>query len=165
MSHPELIERPDRLEVHSPMRAGMRVFLALIALFPLLAPYELILRVDWREYVSPFFLFAALISAGAIALSAILLFAAIAGLSSAMVFDKRSKTFTYSATSPVIRLSQTRSLSAIHEVGVGVHDWSDGAPTHSLRVTLADGTAFESGSSTSRDGIDLIRDRIGRFLA
>jgi len=48
MPHPELYQSDDRLEVRSPMRPGMRVLLAALALFPLLAPYELIVKVDGR---------------------------------------------------------------------------------------------------------------------
>jgi hypothetical protein len=34
MSQPELIEQTDRIDVRSPMRAGMRVLIAGLALFP-----------------------------------------------------------------------------------------------------------------------------------
>lgn len=166
MPHPELIERVSHIEVHSPMRPGLRVALALLALVPLLAPYELLLRVPWRQSMHPAFFVAVLVSAGALVVSAILLFAAIAGLSSTMLFDKRSGTFAYAAGSPVLRRSaRTLPLSAIREVEIGVRDWSDGAPTYHLRVSFTDGTAFESGSSTSRDEIELIRSRVAQFLA
>lgn len=166
MSDPELVERANRLEVRSPMRAGMRVLLATLAFFPLLAPYELLIRVEWQQYMHPAFFLVAFISAGAAALSAILLFAAIGGLSSQMVFDKGSETFTYSAEAPVIRRTgQTHPLSEVCGVEVGVRDWSDSAPTYHLGVSVADGTVFESGSSCSRDEIELIRARLQQFLA
>jgi hypothetical protein len=47
MLHPELVERVDCLEVRSRMRVGMRVLLAALGLFPLLAPYELLIKIDW----------------------------------------------------------------------------------------------------------------------
>ena len=166
MSHPELIEHANRLEVHSPMRPGTRIVLAVLALFPLLAPYELLIRVEWKQYMHPAFFLVAFISAGAMALSAFLLFSAIAGLSSQMVFDKGSETFTYSAKAPVIRrIGQTHPLSAVCGVEVGVRDWSDGAPTYHLRVSVAGGAVFESGSSWSRDEIESIRTHVQQFLA
>jgi hypothetical protein len=166
MSHPELVESANRLEIRSPMRAGMRVLLAALALFPLLAPYELLIRVEWQQYMHPAFFLVAFISVGAMALSALLLFAAIAGLSSQMVFDKGSATFTYSAKAPVIRRKgQTHPLSEVCGVEVGVRDWSDSAPTYHLGVSVTDGTVFESGSSWSRDEIELIRARVQQFLA
>ena len=165
MSHPELIERANRLEIRSPMRTGMRVVLAVLALFPLLAPYELLIRVEWQQYMHPAFFFVASISAGAMALSAFLLFAAIAGLSSQMVFDKGAETFTYSAKAPAIRrIGQTHPLSEVRGVEVVVRDWSDGAPTYHLRVSVADGAVFESGSSWSREEIESIRAHVQQFL-
>ena len=74
MSQPELVEREDRLEIRSPMRVGMRILLAALGLFPLLAPYELLIEIDWEHFMNPFFFLAALISAGAMALSAFLFF-------------------------------------------------------------------------------------------
>ncbi len=38
---PELIEKTDRMEIHSIMGWGLRAAFALLALFPLMASYEL----------------------------------------------------------------------------------------------------------------------------
>jgi len=101
------------------MRTGTRVLFAVLALFPLLAPYELIVKVEWESYLHPFFLLAAFISVGATALSAFLVFAAVAGLSSQMVFDARAATFTYSAQAPIVRpTSQVYPMADV--VGVEV---------------------------------------------
>ena len=70
-------ERPD---VFSETPSGKRFLFALCALIPPLAPYELMLRVQWNDYRSPAFLLAATISAGAVALSMFFLFAVVAGL-------------------------------------------------------------------------------------
>jgi hypothetical protein len=165
MSHPELIESANRLEITSPMRAGVRVILAILAIFPLLAPYDLLIRVEWQQYMHPAFLVVAAISAGAIALSAFLLYAAVAGLSSEMVFDKLSGTFTYSTKASVMRrVGQVHPLREVCSVEVGVRDWSDGAPTYHLRVSVASGAVFESGSAWSRDDIESIRTRVRLFL-
>ena len=97
MSHPELVERMDCLEIRSRMRVGMRILLAALGLFPLLAPYELLIKIDWEHFMNPFFFLAAFTSAGAMALSAFLFFAAVAGFSSKIVFDRRTATFSYSS--------------------------------------------------------------------
>ena len=165
MSHPELLERAERLEIRSPMRVGMRVLLAALGLFPLLAPYELLIRIDWDHFMNPFFFLAAFVSAGATALSALLFFAAVAGLSSKIVFDRRTATFSYSSEAPVVRRTrQVQPLSDVRSIEVGVRDWSDSAPTYYLVVTVKDGTVFESGSSWSRDEIERIRGRVDQFL-
>lgn len=166
MSHPELVERMDCLEIRSRMRVGMRILLAAFGLFPLLAPYELLIKIDWEHFVNPFFFLAAFISAGATALSAFLFFAAVAGLSSKIVFDRRTATFSYSSEAPVVRCTrQVQPLSDVRSTAVGVRDWSDSAPTYHLCITAKDGTVFESGSSWSRDEIEWIRGRVDEFLA
>lgn len=166
MSHPELVERVDCLEIRSRMRGGMRILLAALGLFPLLAPYELLIKIDWSHFMNPFFFLAAFISAGATALSALLFFAAVAGLSSKIVFDKHTATFSYASEAPVVRRTrQVQPLSDVRSTEVGVLDWSDGAPTYHLSITVKDGTVFESGSSWSREEIEWTRDRVVQFLA
>jgi hypothetical protein len=166
MSHPNLVECMDCLKIRSRMRGGMRILLAALGLFPLLAPYELLIKIDWEHFMNPFFVLAAFISAGATALSAFLFFAAVAGLSSKIVFDKQTETFSYSYEAPVVRRTrQVRPLSDVCSTEVGVRDWSDSAPTYHLSITVKDGTVFESGSSWSREEIEWIRGRVDQFLA
>jgi len=166
MSHPELVERMDCLEIRSRMRVGMRILLAALGLFPLLAPYELLIKIDWEHFMNPFFFLAAFTSAGAMALSAFLFFAAVAGLSSRIVFDRRTATFSYSSEAPVVRRTrQVQPLSDVRSTEIGVRDWSDSAPTYHLSITVKDGTVFVSGSSWSRDEIEWIRGRVDQFLA
>jgi len=162
----ELIESDGCIEIRTPMRTGARVALALLALFPLLAPYELLLRIDWQSHLHPFFALAAVVSAGAVALSGFLLFAALAGLGSRMVFDARQSRFTYSATSPLIRLVPAAyPLSALDAVGIGTREWSDGAPTHHLRVVVAGGRVYETASSWSRAEVEQLFRLVEDFLA
>ena len=159
-----LLERGDRLEVRSPMRPGFRVVLMLLGVVPLLAPYELLVRVGWQNYLNPFFLLAALISAGAAGLSLFLVFAALAGISSQLVFDRSASTVTYSFEAPVVRrTSRVYPLSAVGSVEVEERTWTDGAPTYYLRVEMDDGVVIESGSSSSRDEVETIRVRLERF--
>lgn len=166
MPHPVLVRHDDRIEIRSPMHAGMRIALAVPGLFPLLAPYELLIKTDWAYFLHPFFFFAALVSAGAVALGALLFFSAVAGLSSSMVFDRRAATFSYAQQAPVVRRStQVWPLTAVRNTELGVREWSDGAPSYYLRVILQDGSTFESGSSWVRDEIDRIREQVEQFLA
>jgi hypothetical protein len=148
------------------MKVGMRVLLVVLAVFPLIAPYELLVRIDWQSYLHPFFLLAAFISAGAVALSAFFIFAAIAGLSSEIVFDRPSSTLTHSFEAPVVRRTRrVYPLTAISNVETAERDWSDSSPSYHLRVILDDDTVIESSSSGSRDDIEAIRVRVERFVA
>lgn len=162
----ELVDLGERLEVRSPMRIGMRVLFALIGLFPLIAPYELLVRIRWTTYLHPFFALAAVIALGATALSAFLFFAAVAGLSSGLVFDRAKATVRAWSSAPIVRRTEREvSWSEIVGLEVARTDWTDGSPTYRLRVVLADGTALESGSAWSRTEVEVLRDAVARFLA
>jgi len=100
-SHLEVAASPDRLEIRSPMRVGLRIALAAMGAVPLLAPFELLVRVDWHDLASPAFVFAALISLGAVAVGALFVFAAVAGTSSSIVVDRRAGTISFASQAPI----------------------------------------------------------------
>jgi hypothetical protein len=155
----------ERFEIISPMPWGKRLLFGLLALFPLLAPSELMVRVQWTGYLNPFFFIAAFISAGAIALSLFLAFAGLAGLSSRMTIDAAHSTFTYSHVAPVVRQrTQVFPLSSLESIHVETHDWSDGAPSYSLMIKMSGGATFSSGSSWSRQDIEHHKAQAEAFL-
>ena len=166
MSAIELVEHPNRLEIRSPMRVGMRILLAALGFFPLIAPYELLIKIEWQYYLHPFFFLAAFIAAGATAVSLFFFFSAVAGLSSEIIFDRSAQTVSHSSAAPIVRrTTQIRPLSAVHGVEVGVREWSDSAPSYYLRVIMSEGAVFESGSASSRAQIESIKVRVDHFLA
>ena len=161
----KLIETANRIEIVSPMPVGKRVFFALLSLFPLIAPYELISRIRWNDYFNFFFLFAALVCAGALCLTAFLIFAALAGLESRMVFDKTRGIFTYTARAPVVpKRSREHPIRSIRGLETVTHDWSDGSPSYSLKVLITDSQGFSSSSSWSREEIENRKKHISTFL-
>ncbi len=161
-----IVEDHDSLEINSPMRTGQRVLFAGLSLFPLLAPYELILRIDWQSYFNLPFLFAAVISAGAIALSAFLIWAAIAGLSSSIRIDKTQGEISYSASAPIVPLRTSKySIASIERVQIAVTEWSDSSPSYQMEFVLAGGKSIRSGSSWLRPEMDALVERVISFLA
>lgn len=161
----EVSDNGERLDITSPMPWGKRLLFALLALFPLIAPYELMLRVGWTDYWHPFFALAALISAGAVALSGFFVFAAVAGLSTRMTLDAVRATFTYTQVALVVpKRSQVFPLSSVQSVHVRTYEWSEGAPSYSLMVEMSDGSTFECGSSWSREDIERGKARVDVFL-
>ena len=144
----KVIESSDMLEVEDQMPAMKRVLFLVLSLFPLLAPYQLVIVPDWKDYFSLAFLFVGIISAGALTVSAFLLWAAIAGLNSWMRFNKRDALFTYAAEAPVVRLhKQVCPLRSIQDLAIEVHDWTEGSPSYSFKVVMSDGEAFKVGAS------------------
>ena len=85
------------IEIQTQIPAGLRVF------FAALAPYELLLQPDWDGYFTIFFLFSAVISAGAISISAALVWAATAGYNTRIRFDRAGGAVTYATGAPVVR--------------------------------------------------------------
>jgi hypothetical protein len=151
---PHLIEQGGRVEIVSPMPMGLRAFLGIAGLFPFIAPYELLLRVDWTSYLNPFFAIALLVSLGAVAVGLFFLYAAVGGVSSVFVFDGRRRMFTCT-TSSIVRPRSVWAvpLDAVRGVEVRVHDGSDGPPTYSLEVGTDERT-FATGSSSSREEVE-----------
>jgi hypothetical protein len=154
------------LEISDHMPRGRRLLFLLLALIPLLAPYELIIRPNWDSFFNVFFLFALMISAGAIAVSAFLAWAAIAGLNSRMRFDKPLKSFTYWVEAPIIPVRKHEfPIEAIHQLDIEVHEWSEGQPSFSFKLTMQNGEVFTTASSWSRNEIETIKNRVASFLA
>lgn len=157
----ELSETDGVLELASPMPVGTRVLFALFGLVPLLAPYELLFRVQWTDWRHPFFFFAAAISLGAMCVSAFFVFAAVAGLEQRARFDIRRSLLTYSARAPLTGLKTTAlPIGSIDRVDVVTHGWSDGPDSYSILMVTSDGRQLSTGSSESRELVELYAERI-----
>ena len=160
-----LAEGRDVIIIESRMRTGERVGLLLAAFFPLLAPYELIIRPAWHDYWNVFFVFAAAISVGATIVAVLLAFAAVAGLNNRMAFDRGQGTFSYAFGAPFVqwRTSQC-SIDRVAELKKTINEWTEGTPSFSFAVRTTDGRLFQSGSSWSEREVDSIIDRVSLFL-
>lgn len=160
-----IIECKEIIEIQSYLPVGERVLFILCSIFPLLAPYELIIRPNWQSYLNVFFLFAAVISIGAMTVSAFLVWAAIAGLNSKLKFNRADGIMTYSAGAPIVRWNtQKFPIKDITHLRVDKHSWSDGWPSFSFLAQMADGNTFKCGSSWSKKEIDDIVQRVAVFL-
>jgi hypothetical protein len=160
-----IVQTPGRLSVSVPLTAGNRILFLLLSFFPLLAPYELLFRVRWTNYWNFFFLFAAAISAGAVFVSAFLVWAAIAGMNTEMVFDRKRDIFYFASQAPILRRRvQEYPLASVRELAVETHAWSDGAPSYSLKAFLADGKTLSLGSCWSRAEVEAARDQAAAFI-
>jgi hypothetical protein len=160
-----IIENKEVIEIQSPIPTGRRILFGIIALFPLIAPYELIIKINWQNYFNFFFLFALLISLGAMAVSALLLWGAIAGLNSSIRFDRSAQTFVFSFSAPVLRMRSVHyPLDSIDQLLVETHEWSDGSPSYSFTVTTNDGKSFDTNHSWVKTEIETVQQRVIQFL-
>lgn len=160
-----VIETKEVFEIQSLMPIGKRLLFLTLALIPLLAPYELIIKVDWQNYLNPFFLIALLISLGALFVSSLFVLGAISGLSSTLKFDRSSNTITRSTQAPVVmkRIVQY-PFDQLAEIHVYEHEWSDGESSYSVMVAMTDGESLKSGTSWSREEIEALVKKISDFL-
>jgi hypothetical protein len=163
---PSIRESDGILEIREEMNLGKRVFFLLLALFPLLAPYQLILRTGWTSFFNFIFLLALVISLGAIFLSGFFVFTAVAGLSTLLRFDTHQRVFTYTQAAPIVPLTRKRlPFDQINRLEVEEHDWSDGSPTFSLRVHTKDESSFKSGSFWNKQEAHRLADKVEKLLA
>ena len=162
----KVLETADTLEVTSPMPVGRRLVFGVIALIPLLAPYELLLKPGWETILHPAFGLAALISLGAMLVSAFLMFAAIAGLESRVGFDLRRRTLTTAFWAPVVPLTQrTYSINDLLAVRLETTEWSEGPPSYSLKIETLDGRSLRLMSDEDRSEAEAVQSRIAGFLS
>jgi hypothetical protein len=160
-----IIETSETIEIQDLMPTGRRVLFAILALFPLIAPYELIIRINWQTYFHYFFLLALIISLGAMALSAFLAFAAVAGLSSKLKIDRVRRTISYASGAPIVPWrTDEYPLKALKELKNEKTDWSDSSPSYTLVVYLNDEKTLRSASSFSSDEVEAILQKIQAFL-
>jgi hypothetical protein len=160
-----LTKTSDQLVIQQRMHWLFRAFLLALALFPLLAPYELLIKIKWQDIFNLPFLFVALICAGALVVSAFLVWAGIAGLNTELRFDRTRGSFTHSISAPVLSMrTQRYPLSAIHNVDIQIHEWSEGEPSYALRITLHDGKTIATGSVNSRTEIEQAVEQVQAFL-
>jgi hypothetical protein len=149
------------------MTPGLRAFFFLIGLVPLAAPYELLIKPGWETIFHPFFALAAIISGGALVVSALFVWASVAGIEAGARFDRRRRTLTTVERAPVMPTrTRTRPLDELRAIEIEKTDWSDSGPTYSLRLGFADGQALKLLASFARpEEAEAVRRRIGRFLA
>ncbi|MDG4562254.1 MAG: hypothetical protein P9E88_13265 [Candidatus Competibacter sp.] len=161
----QTLETAEGLEIAARMPAGQRLLFLALALVPLAAPYELLIQPRWTDYLNPFFLFAAFISAGAGLVSALLAGAALARLDCRMVFDRTRGVLSHATDAPIVpRRASACPLAAIAGLEVRVREWSDGGPSYSFAVVLTDGRELRLGSCRSRSEAEAVKSRVAGFL-
>ncbi len=160
-----IIESRGMLEIQDPMSRGKRVIFLLIGFFPLLAPYQLIIRPNWESYFNPVFLFVAIISLGALAVSGFFAWAAIAGIDSRMIFDREQGLFIFQASAPVVPLKVDEyPLGSITRLSIETHEWSEGSPSYTFKVEMDDGHRFTIGTSWSRLPVEELKGKVESYL-
>ena len=145
------MKRLEQLVFTTTMSTKARIGFGLAALLPCLAPYNLLIRPSWADTSSVAFLFAAVISLGAIAVSVLLLLVAIFGVNRRVEFDTASKAVLVTESHLLQRTREVKyPFPDVVHLEVVSHDWSDGPSTYDIHLTPRTGKPFAFGDFSSR---------------
>jgi len=123
----------NKIEFTSHLSLAARALIMIIGLFPLLAPYELLIKPSWNGKINWLMLFSLLISIGAIVLSIFGICTALFGINQSIQINSTNRIITHGYKAGVLRFRQNQYLfSEIEIVQLKVHEWTDGSPTFNI---------------------------------
>jgi hypothetical protein len=154
------------LRYTSTLGPAARLFLFVAGLVPLLAPYELLLRPAWTTYASPAFVLAVVISAGAVAVSLLMLAAAIAGVDEEVRFDPAGRVVVHRSRSPVAPVRVRRiPFDGIATLEIEAVQWDSRADTFRLRLGSLGERTVHLGAFNTREAAEHARREILSMLS
>jgi hypothetical protein len=144
---------------------GTRIFIGLLGLVPLIAPYDLLVKARWNSYFNFPFLLVLIVSIGAVFIGAMFVFAAAFSMSIKITLDRRTQIFRHSSESPTIRnKTEEHPLSHIQRLEVRETNWSDGPPSYNLQFVMEGNKVYEVGPFNSLAEVDQTRQQVQRFV-
>jgi hypothetical protein len=165
MSHPEVFESEECFVIQTRVGMGTRVFIGLLGLVPLIAPYDFLVKVRWNSYFNFPFLLVLIVSIGSVFMSAMFVYMGTFATSIKITLDRRTQVFCHSSEALTIRnKTEEHPLSHIQRLEVRETNWSDGPPSYNLQFVLEGDKVYEVGPFNSLAEVDQTRDRVNRFL-
>ena len=165
MSHPEVFESEECFVIQTRVGMGTRVFIGLLGLVPLIAPYDFLVKARWNSYFNFLFLLVLIVSIGAVFMSAMFVYAATFATSIKITLDRRAQAFRHSSEAPTIRnKTEEHPLSHIQRLEVRETNWSDGPPSYNLQFVMEGDKVYEVGPFNSLAEVDQILQRAKRFV-
>jgi len=140
------------------MSSKARLGFGLAATLPLIAPYELLIKPAWTEILNLFWLFAFIVSLGAMSVSVLLLLVAIFGLNQRVEFDASTHTIHVADSHLLQRKREIQySFSDVAGIEVISHDWTDGPSTYEISLTPKAGKPFTFGDFSKQHDAESVR--------
>jgi hypothetical protein len=165
MSHPEVFESEECFVIQTRMGIGTRIFIGLLGLVPLIAPYDFLVKARWNSYFNFPFLLVLIISIGAVFISAMFVYMAAFSMSIKVTLDRRTQVFRHSSEAPTIRnKTEEHPLSHIQRLDVRETNWSDGPPSYYLQFVMEGNKVYEVGPFNSLAEVDQTLQRAKRFV-
>lgn len=148
--------------VHPMIRTGI----FLVGLFPLLAPYELLVRIRWESYFNLSFFLALLFSLVMAAASAFIIFIALLARDQHVRFDGDRSTLTYGWNDVLRPYRETvHRFEDLSAPELETHTWSDSPNSYDLLVTTRDGLKISFGEFSSREQALGCQDELAGILS
>jgi hypothetical protein len=133
----------------------MRVFIFLFGLVPLMAPYELLIKIKWESYLNWPFAISLFIAVGATAVSLFLFFFALMSMDQTLRFDGDRRVLTYGFSTAILPFTaKDHPFRNITSLDVEVQDWSDGPTTYDIRLQLEGKRKITFGDFEKREEVD-----------
>jgi hypothetical protein len=165
MSHPEVFESEECFVIQTRVGMGTRIFIGLLGLVPLIAPYDFLVKARWNSYFNFPFLLVLIISIGAVFISAVFVYMGVFATSIKITLDRRTQVFRHSTEAPTIRKKTVEHpLSHIQRLDVRETNWSDGPPSYNLQFVMEGEKVYEVGPFNSLAEVDQTRQQAQQFL-
>lgn len=144
---------------------GLRVFLSIIGLFPMIfAPYELLIRPNWEGF-SIYLIIPIVVSIGTFLLGGLFLAAGLFGLNQTLIFSAKTRLVTYSYDSALLPIRRkTYKFSDVAKFEIKTHDWTDGPSTYALQFFFTKGHKIEMGSFEKRNDAEQYLGKVEKLL-
>jgi hypothetical protein len=142
----------DKIGFTSSLSLAARALIMIMGLFPLLAPYELLIKPSWNGKINWLILLVLLISTGAIVLSILIILTALFGINQFIQINSTNRIITHGYKPGVLRLRQNQYLfSEIEIVQLKVHEWTAGPPTYNIRLKAIGHREIEFGGFATQE--------------
>lgn len=142
----------NTLEFSNKVPIAVRVAIFLFGFVPLLAPYELLIKIKWENYFNLVFAFMLFIAVGAIAVSLFMFYFALMSMNQALRFDGDRRILTYGFSTALLPfMAKDHAFQKIKDLAIEVQDWSDGPTTYDLRLQLEGERKITFGEFAKRE--------------
>jgi hypothetical protein len=143
-----------------------RFIVFLVSFFPLLAPYELLVKIRWAGYFNLPFLVSLLFSTIATAFSLFIMFIAFFAQNQYACFELDKATLTYGWSDAVRAYRET--VYRFEELSVPelvTHPWSDGPTTYNILVKTRTGAKISFGDFESKGDAQQYRTSLTEIIS
>jgi hypothetical protein len=142
----------NKIEFTSHLSLAARALIMIFGLFPLLAPYELLIKPSWNGKINWLMVFLLLISIGAIVLSIFSICTALFGINQSIQINSTNRIITNGYKPGLLRFRQNQYLfSEIEIVQLKVHEWTDGPTTFNIGLKAVGHREIEFGGFATQE--------------